>query len=499
MRDHQLLRAYFEEFAAQDQELYINLVDNAHAADFMAERVPRFSCADKALEKCWYFRWWTYRKHIKKTDGGYVITEFLPPVPWAGTDNCIPLAAGQHILEGRWLKDEQILSDYAAFWFERCRKMRYYTSSIPYAIGQACLVQGKDDLGLRLLDGMDQDYRTREKGVTEAGVFMSLRDEGLFFTSDNMDGGEISVGGDGMRPFANAMMYGNARAIARFAEADGNTDLQAAYTERADKLQQMLKEKLWQEEDGFFEVLRDGGKLSRVRELYGYAPWFTGMDVEEFGDCWKHVMEEDGFLAPFGLTFCEQRHPGFSLAYEGHECQWNGPVWPLSSSIVMTGMINAIRQGAPVTRADFGELMKRYVKCHSLTENGVTKMWIDENLHPYTGDWMARTMLRDRKQPPLERGKDYNHSTFADLVITGVAGLQPAADDIVRIDPICTAQWLPYFALEGVAYHGASLDIIWDQTGDVYGRGHGLSLYIDGRLAACRADLGYLEASITKA
>ena len=36
---------------------------------------------------------------------------------------------------------------------------------------------------------------------------------------------------------------------------------------------------------------------------------------------------------------------------------------------------------------------------------------------------------------PDERGKDYNHSTFCDLVITGVVGLRPRADDIARGQP----------------------------------------------------------------
>ena len=40
------------------------------------------------------------------------------------------------------------------------------------------------------------------------------------------------------------------------------------------------------------------------------------------------------------------------------------------------------------------------------------------------------------------------------------------------------------------------MDIIWDEMGHQYGRGQGLSLYIDGRLAANRADLGDLEARL---
>ena len=50
-------------------------------------------------------------------------------------------------------------------------------------------------------------------------------------------------------------------------------------------------------------------------------------------------------------------------------------------------------------------------------------MWIDEDMDPFTGDWTARTLLKADNWNPgrggLERGKDYNHSTFCDLVLSG--------------------------------------------------------------------------------
>ena len=55
----------------------------------MEENVPRFECPDKELEEIYYFRWWTFRKHIKETPDGFVITEFLPKVSWSGKYNKI--------------------------------------------------------------------------------------------------------------------------------------------------------------------------------------------------------------------------------------------------------------------------------------------------------------------------------------------------------------------------------------------------------------------------
>ena len=52
-----------------------------------------------AIERVFYYRWRVVKKHIVPIDGGSVITEFLPRVPWAGAHNTIPAAAGHHIAE----------------------------------------------------------------------------------------------------------------------------------------------------------------------------------------------------------------------------------------------------------------------------------------------------------------------------------------------------------------------------------------------------------------
>ena len=50
---------------------------------------------------------------------GFIVTEFLPSVPWGGKHNSINCAAGHHFYEGRWLHDPQYLDDYARFWFRK--------------------------------------------------------------------------------------------------------------------------------------------------------------------------------------------------------------------------------------------------------------------------------------------------------------------------------------------------------------------------------------------
>ena len=55
----------------------------------MAENIPLFTCPDTAMEEMYYYRWWTFRKHIKQTPAGRIITEFITPVRHAGSYNSI--------------------------------------------------------------------------------------------------------------------------------------------------------------------------------------------------------------------------------------------------------------------------------------------------------------------------------------------------------------------------------------------------------------------------
>ena len=104
--------------------------------------------------------------------------------------------------------------------------------------------------------------------------------------------------------------------------------------------------------------------------------------------------------------------------------------------------------------------------------------WIDENLNPFTGDWLARTRLRtwedgrtwDAGKGGKERGKDYNHSTYCDLVINGLIGLRPRADAVVELRPLIPAGTWDYFCLDQVRYHGRWLTVLFDKTGRRYGR-----------------------------
>ncbi|CAK4828146.1 unnamed protein product [Aphanomyces euteiches] len=133
-----------------------------------------------------------------------------------------------------------------------------------------------------------------------------------------------------------------------------------------------------------------------------------------------------------------------------------------------------------VTKDDYVQLLRIYAKSHRrVTGNGETIPWIDENLDPFTGQWIARTKLHERSDANKDRGEDYNHSTYCDLIISGLIGIVPSLDNILDVRPLVPGEW-DYFCLENVAYRGRTISIYYDRFGTQYGGDKGFRVIIDG-------------------
>jgi len=495
-----ILRGHVARFNAGDRSHGGQAVSNEAAADWMVKNVPLFECPDPEIEEIYHFRWWTFRKHVKETSDGFVITEFLPTVNWSGKHNTISCPASHHFREGRWLRDSRYLDDYAVFWFRKGGSPRDYSFWAADSIYQQAVVTGDFSRAIYLLPDLVENYEAWEKS--------RLDPDGLFWQIDDRDGMEVSIGGqghrgEGKRPTINSYMFGDARAIAEFAARAGKADMARLYHEKAQHLRGLVLEKLWDSEARFFKVLPrgEGAKWVDVRELHGYTPWYFQLPPPEKGyeDAWKQLSDPRGFKAPFGPTTAEQRHPGFTISYEGHECQWNGPSWPFATSVTLVALANVLNDypQQDVGKRDYFETLKTYTSSHRLKrDDGSVVPWIDENLNPLTGDWISRTRLRSWKvgtwdpgKGGEERGKDYNHSTYCDLIISGLIGLRPQADKNVVVNPLLARDTWDYFCLDGVPYHGRSLTILYDKTGERYGKGKGLRVFADGKLIGEAAGL----------
>ena len=483
-----MVDSYVEQFNADDDELYKQVFPNDRAAEFLKANIPLFECPDKELEKTYYFRWWTFRKHIKETPRGYIITEFLPNVRWAGKYNSINCAAQHHMAEGRWLRNPEYIDDYARFWFTEDGEPLRYSLAIASAVWDVYSVRRDEALIRDLYEPLKETFAEWEK---------SHRDStGLYWRKDDRDGGEMSCSGElspdavGYRPNLNSFMYGDAVALSKMASLLGNSADAAFYESKAREIKTLVDNMLWDPADRFYKVIPRNGEMKHApcREELGYIPFAYDLPDEDKLVAWEQLFDPQGFKAPYGPTTCERRYPGYRISYEGHECQWNGPSWPYATAQTLTGMEKSLhRFGEKVlTKERYLEVLQTYSNSHRLDG----KCWIDENINPDTGDWISRTRLMTWKNGTwwagkggVERGKDYNHSTFCDLVITGLLGVQPQADGSIVIEPLIPdGQW-DWFCLDCVECCGKTLTILYDKDGSKYHRGKGFRIFVNGRKA----------------
>lgn len=483
---------YIDGFNNNDNEIYkLGEYSNEQAWSFLVDNIPFFNCPDKQLEETYYFRWWTFRKHIRHTNEGFIITEFLPDVGWAGLYNSICCPAAHHFMEGRWLKDPKYLKDYARFWFNGKSSPRSYSFWAADAISNFCYVHPDDSLLEELFPLMEKNYEAWEKD--------KLDDNGLFWQYDNRDGMEVSISGSyaephgyGYRATINSYMYADARALENLAKKQRIYEKEILYKEKADKIKHNINSYLWDSEAEFFKVIPLGRDLSfsDVREEHGFTPWYFNIPPSSYSVAWKYLMDTNHFFAPYGITTAEQCHPNFKVAYYGHECRWDGPVWPFSTSVTLTSLANLLNNYKQeyISKNDYLTLLTQYSRSHKIyLDNGDSHPWIDENINPYTGDWISRTRLKNDFETPwpkskggYERGKDYNHSTFNDLIITGLIGVRPSDENNITINPLLPDQSWEYFCLDDFIFKGNSISILYDKTGNNYNIGKGFFVFING-------------------
>jgi hypothetical protein len=479
---------YVAEFNSRDNPSVDNLIPNAKAWEWTVANVPLFSCPDEQIEQTYYFRWWTFRKHLKQTPHGTLLTEFLTPVGHAGPYNTVSCAFGHHLTEGRWMRDQRPLDEYTRFWFRSgpnagpAEHFHKYSSWAAAALYGRYLVTLDRDFVVALLDDLVTDY---ERWESER-----QRPDGLFWQFDVRDGMEESISGSrtekNIRPTINSYMAANAHAIAQIARLAGRRDVADRFQNKYETLRAGMIEALWDPQASFFKVRFENGTLSDAREAIGFIPWMFNLPGPEHAAAWRQLTDPDGFWAPRGLTTAERRHPAFRTHGTG-TCEWDGAVWPFATSQTLTALVNVLR-GRPqafVTERDFFHAMRIYARGHEKDGHPYIGEYFDES----TGEWLITG-------PKAARSRHYNHSTFCDLIITGLVGLVSRGDDVIEVRPLVPADDWDWFCLDGVPYHGHHLTIVWDRTGKRYQLGAGLALWINGREAARSAKLERLLANL---
>jgi len=475
-------RHYVDNFNQMEDENIAQAIPNAKAWEWMTQNVPLFDCPQKSFEEMWYYRWWTLRKHIELTPVGYAMTEFLVNRNYADKWKLISSAVGHHIHESRWLRDTTYLDQIVDTWYhgndgKPMEKLLKYSSWIAHSLWERYKVTGSKKWYFDMQPSLEWEYDQWETTHTRNG--------GFYWQEDVRDAMEETISGGRrkkyLRPSINAYMYGNAMAIGNFLALADSADKAKTYFDKAADLRERVHEKLWNEQHQFFETHRVDSS-SNVREAIGFMPWYTHMakDNPKYGAAWLQAADPQGFSAPYGLTTAERRHPQFRSHGVG-QCEWDGAVWPFATSQTLTAMANYLNDysNPVITDSLYFAEMEKYVQ----SQHKRGKPYIGEYLDETTGYWLKGDQ---------ERSRYYNHSTFCDLVITGICGLRPRADQTLEVRPLLPDGKWDYFCLDNVSYHGHNVTIVYDRYGTRYHVGKGLRVYVDGQLAGQRDSLGKL-------
>ncbi|HTH56659.1 MAG TPA: discoidin domain-containing protein [Cyclobacteriaceae bacterium] len=456
-------------------------------ARWYVKNIPFFECSDKLIQDVYYYRWKLYKAHIRNVGTNeYVVTEFIDHVPWDREPYCtINAASMHHIYEGRWLKDQCYMDGYINYLFKNGGNDRRYSESIADAAYSRYLVNGDKNFITSQLDSMRAiHHRWADHYVAEKKLYYipAMPDATEYnIASIDASGGKAGFeGGDAFRPTVSSYMYGNALAIAKIAALKGDEQASKQYLSQANVLKASIQNHLWNQSlEHFTDRFKANNKFVnywdfiRGRELAGFAPWYFSLpdDDPKYHQAWKHLTDTSQLLGKFGFRTNEPSYQyyfkQFAWYHGRRSSQWNGPSWPYQTSQALTGMANFIQRynQSVITSTNYLHSLRLFANQHILPSGAINLV---ENYDPNAGGPIVHEYWSNH----------YLHSTFNNLVISGLCGVQPNDNDSLDIKPLVDPS-IKYYCLSGLNYHGHDVVIVYDENGKKYEIGKGLTVFVD--------------------
>lgn len=457
--------------------------------------IPFVDLPDQQITDTYYYRWRTFKEALKYSgpDDGWIVSEFLGPVGYSAPNGGINAAAGHHVYEGRWLRDRRYVDDYLDYWLRGAGSgpkpatdqlndnttdwaHQYSFWAVDAAVARAG-VTGDWRFVTDRLPELRRQYESWKATNFDPALGLYWQTpvwDAMEFTAGSYQSDDPYHGGDGFRPTLNAYQYGDARALAVLFRKTGDTRTADRYEREATNLKRAVEKYLWDPASSFYKhVMRDGNPQRTPladREEIGFIPWYFHMAPPGNAAAWAQLTDPQGFAAPYGPTTTERRSPWFMHEALDGCCRWDGPSWPFATSQTLTALANQLIDypAQPyVDSADFYQLLHGY----ALTQRKDGKPYVAEAHHPDEDRW-----IYDGRG----HSEDYNHSTFNDIVLSGLLGIRPGTEETLSLSPLVPADW-DHFAVENLAYHGHNVTMVWDRDGTAYGKGKGFRVWIDGR------------------
>jgi len=237
----------------------------------------------------------------------------------------------------------------------------------------------------RSADGLFRWYNGVESGIDNSPV-----------VSDNP--ADVTEGVD-----LQSYVYREYLALAAIARKLDKSADATVYLRKADDLRELVRQKMWSEADGMFlNIDSRTGKFVRAREWTSFVPLWAGIATSKQADrtIREHLLSTAEFRGPYGIRTLAADEP----LYDGAHGYWRGPVWVVSSYLIMHGLLN---YGYPnEARAIAKETVSLLVNDFRAT-GGMNECYSPETGKPTAGDhFVSWNLLAEHMVEESETGAD---------------------------------------------------------------------------------------------
>lgn len=491
------------------------------------QNVPRFDCSDPYMTKMWYHRWYVVKKNHMNPRRGLTLEDSFSEGRWnsAWYSASITYGAGHVLRETRWLRDPRYARNYFRGFARNQRadglyRSWYvdgiarpdsdegkYTDWITAAVWDAHLVHPDTAFLREALPALEKNVAYWQSHSWDGDGLLVVDDhwwtgmewQPSFFYRADYHLGEDHTGRDVQNPVKRldltAYQYANACALSRIHALLGNDDAARDAAALAGMIRDAVCEKMWDEKTGFFYDLLPGTdeKIQTAKTVAAFYPFYSGLpDASQARAAWARLLDPAQFWTPYPPASTSPDSPAYAQEKRMRDkpvtgCYWNGPTWPHSVALTATGLARSLREHGEKAHPE----QARRALWEMITSFGRAQFEEGDFSRPHTGEFYRGDDARW-----LTGERDYLHSTWADLIITGLIGLIPRDDDVLEIHPLLPmpgAGGWTHFCLDDVSYRGRLLTLVWDwpeQGEDAYDDGDkGFTVYVDGRRAHHQNDL----------
>ena len=492
--------------------------------------VPYFDCSDPWVRKLYYHRAYVLHKNMLAPKLGRMQWPTQSEGRWRSPwyPNVISYGAAHQVREARWLRDPKYWEGHLRTWAENEKadgvypshvtpkgpSDGQYTDWITATAWDGHLVHPDSAFLARVVEKLAANVRGWQKACDPDGDGLLTVDShwwtGMEYQPSFFSFSDYAISKDFHQPARpvglervdlTAYNYGNAVAVARIYRLLGRPEEAKAFDDLAARIAAAVTTKMWQPKKKFFYSLRaEDDAVADVKEVIGVYPFYFEMVPwgKGYESAWASILDPKQFWTTWPVASASKECPAYSQTdWPGDgraaTCMWNGPTWPHANSLVMTAMARTLRATRD-NRIGNSPLRKEHLWSGSSCPPGA--QYRNQDLgQPWTGEFYGDTAQWKTAE------RDYNHSTWLDVLIPDLIGVVPRLDDVLEVDPLLPEDALGFFLLDGIRYHGHDVSVVWDApipgSPDHYGDGRkGLDVYVDGRLAATSPQLMRLQIAL---